>query len=273
MTATEKLMGLYDRISLIARANLNAGNYDTSNEDPEKALGTAITDMQEHLVQLRKAAADTIATKKRLEQQFNQAESQSSEWQNRAMLELQKGNEELAREALGRQQTYNQTATALKQQLDQSSTVVANQKKDLMALESKLDTLKARAKAAKASEQLKQALNTVDTDSAIDAFEHMEDKILELESSPINTSELVGDFIDPEIETDIKEDVDLALKKLLAELDKPPSSKNSIKCNFTDISGAIGRIEQKLQEIEDLSQEAFGELAYLKAQLKHLPNA
>jgi hypothetical protein len=58
-----------------------------------------------------------------------------------------------------------------------------------------------------------------------------------------------------------------------AELHKPMSSENAIECDFTDISDAIGRIEQKLRKIEDLTQETFGELAHLKAQLKHLPNA
>ena len=196
-------MGLYDRISLITRANLDAAKYDVS-ENPEKALERAMNEIGADLVLLRRDMAKTIATQKRLEQEYDQAESQSTEWKNRAMQALQKGNEDLAREALGRKQTYTQTATSLKQQLDQSSMVIANQKKALMALESKLaeaktkkDMLKARAKAAKASEQLNQALNTVDIASAIGAFERMEDKVLQLEAARFATmDELTGDKLD-----------------------------------------------------------------------------
>jgi phage shock protein A len=218
-------MGLFDRISRVVRSNVNAAV--SAAEDPEKILEQTVIDMQENLVQLRKAAAEAIATQKRLEQQYNQAESQSTEWQNRAMLALQKGNEDLAREALSRKQTYTQTATALKQQLDQSSGVVANQKKALMALESKLaeaktkkDMLKARAKAAKATEQLNQALNTVDTTSALGAFERMEDKVLQMEARSTAMGELAGNDIERKFaELEAGSDVETELQLLKASIE------------------------------------------------------
>lgn len=124
---------LFDRVSRITRANLNSINHISNN--PEEALAEVIKEMEISMMQLREALSEAIAAQKRLEQQYNEAESQATEWQNRSMLALQKGDEDLAREALSRQQTYTQTATALKHQLEQSEVFIANQKKALMALE------------------------------------------------------------------------------------------------------------------------------------------
>ena len=77
-------MGLFDRISRIARANVN--DIVNKAEDPEKVLEQSIIDMQEDLVQLRQAVASGIATQKRTQQQYNQAESQAKQWYSRACL-------------------------------------------------------------------------------------------------------------------------------------------------------------------------------------------
>ena len=84
-------MGLFDRISRLARANLN--DMVSKAEDPEKILDQAIIDMSEDLVQLRQAVAQSIATQKRSQQQYNQNQSQANQWQSRAQLALQKGDE------------------------------------------------------------------------------------------------------------------------------------------------------------------------------------
>ncbi|MDT9340914.1 PspA/IM30 family protein, partial [Trichodesmium erythraeum 21-75] len=101
-------MGLFDRISRIFRANVN--EMVNNAEDPQKILEQSILDMQEDLVQLRQAVASGIATQKRTQQQYNQAESQAKQWYSRAQLALQKGDENLAKEALQRKNTYSQTA-------------------------------------------------------------------------------------------------------------------------------------------------------------------
>jgi phage shock protein A len=265
-------MGLFDRISRVVRSNVNAAV--SAAEDPEKILEQTVLDMQDNLVQLRKAAAESIATQKRLEQQYNQAESQSAEWQNRAMLALQKGNEDLAKEALSRKQTYTQTATALKQQLDQASVTVANQKKALMAIESKLaeaktkkDMLKARAKAAKATEQLNQALSTVDTASAIGAFERMEDKVLQMEARTSAMAELTGDKLESQFAAlESGSDVETELQLLKAQLE-PGAPQQSLP------QGASGALPEGQTTAAPQQQSAAvdAELEALKAELDKPP--
>lgn len=187
--------------------------------------------MREDLVQLRQAVAQSIAAQKRVEQQYNQAQTQSSEWYRRAQLALQKGDENLAREALSRKQTFTDTANSLKSQLDQSTNQVATLKRNMTALESKIaeaktkkEMLKARARAAKASEQINKAMGRVDTSGAIGAFERMEEKVMEMEAQSEAIAELAGDTLDSQFASlEAGSDVDSELAMLKAQLAEPPA--------------------------------------------------
>ncbi len=190
-------MGLFDRVSRVVRANLN--DLVSKAEDPEKILEQSLTDMQENLIKLRQAVATAIASQKRIEQQMNQAQSQAATWQERAQLALQKGDEDLARQALVRKKTAAESAAALQNQLNQQAGQVEQLKRSLVALEGKIsdaktkkDMLKARAQAAKAQEQLQSAVSGLDTTSAMAAFERMEEKVLQQEARAQAVGELAG---------------------------------------------------------------------------------
>uniref|UniRef100_A0A7N0VJR4 Uncharacterized protein n=1 Tax=Kalanchoe fedtschenkoi TaxID=63787 RepID=A0A7N0VJR4_KALFE len=105
------------------------------------------------------------------------------EWYKRAQLALGKGEEELAREALKRHKSYADNAAALKAQLDQQKGVVESLVANSRLLESKIqeakskkDTLKARAQSAKTATKVSEMLGSVNTSSALSAFEKMEEK-------------------------------------------------------------------------------------------------
>jgi phage shock protein A len=223
-------MGLFDRIGRVLRSNIGAAV--NAAEDPEKMLEQTVTDMQEDLVKLRQAVAGAIASQKRLEQQYNQAQTQADEWYRRAQLALQKGDETLAKEALARKQTFTATATSLKQQLDQSSGQVETMRKGMMGLESKIaeaktkkDMLKARARAAKATEQITQAMGQIDTASAMSTFDRMEEKVLEMEARSAAVSELAGDSLaDKFAALEAGSDVDGELDALKLEMGMTPAS-------------------------------------------------
>ena len=96
---------------------------------------------------------------------------------------------DLAKEALSRRKTYQETATALNGQLNAQSGQVETLKKNLLALEGKIaeartkkDMLKARAQAAQAQAQLQGAVGGLSTDSSMAAFERMEEKVQALEA-------------------------------------------------------------------------------------------
>ncbi|MFM7573748.1 MAG: PspA/IM30 family protein, partial [Snowella sp.] len=190
-------MGLFDRLSRVVRANLN--DLVSQAEDPEKVLEQAVIDMQEDLVQLRQAVARTIAEQKRTEQRYNSDITEAGKWEQRAKLALTKGDEALAKEALTRKKTFSDTAATLKAQLEQQSGQVESLRRNLVALEGKIseaktkkNMLQARAKAAKANEELQKTLGGIDTSSAMGAFERMENKVLDLEARSQAVGELGG---------------------------------------------------------------------------------
>ena len=194
-------MGFFDRLSRLVRANANA--VVSSMEDPAKILDQSVADMQADLVKLRQAVATAIASQKRIQNQAEQAEAQAKTWYERAELALKKGEEDLAREALGRRKTCQDTATALNTQLQSQASQVEQLKKSLVTLESKIaeaktkkDMLKARAQAAQAQEQLQSAVSNLGTNSAMAAFERMEEKVQTLEARSAAVGELAGADLD-----------------------------------------------------------------------------
>ena len=241
-------MGLFDRLGRVIRANLN--DLVSKAEDPEKVLEQSIIEMQEDLVQLRQAVAKTIATQKRTEQQYNKNLQDGNMWQQRAALALQKGDENLAREALNRKKTFTDTAAALKTQLDQQTNQVETLKRNLIALESKIseaktkkDMLKARASAAKANKQLQETIGNLGTGSAMAAFDRMEEKVMQLEAESQAVHELGGTGIDQEwaqLEASSAVDDELeALKMQLSgaspaqgQLPASPSTSNDLESQF-----------------------------------------
>lgn len=191
-------MGLIDRILRVIRANLN--QLINQAEDPEKILEQTVMDMQDDLIQLRQAVAQAIATQKRTERQAQQTQTIADDWYSRAQLALQQANESLAREALTRRKSYQETATAMKAQVEQQNIVVARLKKDMQTQERKIAEAKAkkdmyiaRARSAQASARLNEMLGGVNTSVSLNAFERMEEKVLQLEAQSQATAELGTD--------------------------------------------------------------------------------
>jgi phage shock protein A len=217
-------MGLFDRIGRVVRANLN--HLIGQAEDPEKILEQTVNDMQDDLIRLRQAVAQAIATQKRTERQYAQSQSTAKEWYQRAQLALNKGDENLARDALTRRKSYEETATALKAQLDQQGSIVAQMKENMIKLERKLAEAKtkkdmyiARARSAKASQQLNEMLGQMSDSNAITAFARMEEKVLQLEAQSQAIAELSENTVEKRFaELESGNDVDTELEAMKAQL-------------------------------------------------------
>ncbi|HAJ58911.1 MAG TPA: phage shock protein A [Cyanobacteria bacterium UBA8543] len=232
-------MGLIDRIMRLIRANLNS--LIGQAEDPEKVLEQTVDEMQQDLITLRQAVAQAIATQKRTERQASLAESTAQEWYNRAQLALSHGDENLAREALARRKSYQETAKVMRTQLTQEAGIVTKLKENMRALESKISEAKtkkdlyiARARSAQASQKINQMLGNVGTGSALSAFERMEEKVLQLEAQSEALQELGTDELEKRyaaLEAGSEIDTELAAMKANlvtgTEQAKLPSSQAS----------------------------------------------
>jgi phage shock protein A len=96
----------------------------------------------------------------------------------------------------------------------------------LIGLESKLseaktkkDMLKARASAAKANEQLQSTTSSLNTSSAMAAFERMEEKVLQMEATSQAAAELAGADLESQFASlEAGGDVDLELEAMKAQM-------------------------------------------------------
>jgi phage shock protein A len=212
-------MSLFDRVSRLVRANVN--DAVSKAEDPEKILEQSLRDMQDNFVKMKEAVASAIAQQKRSQAQYDNQMREAKTWQERAELAIKKGDDELAKQALMRKKGLTDAATALEAQLAQQTSQVDGLKKNMLMLESKIaeakakkDMLKARAQAAKANEQLQSAMNTMSNDSAMAAFERMEDKVMQMEARGQAAAELAGANLETQFMTLQAGDVDYELEAL-----------------------------------------------------------
>lgn len=120
-----------------------------------------ISEIQEPLKEMRQAVGSAISAQLRIQWQYNQAESQANQWQQRALIALEKGDENLVRQAWVRKQIELDKVAEVKIDLDDQTVRVETLNRNLLALESKIteanskkEILKMQVHFAKVQEQI-----------------------------------------------------------------------------------------------------------------------
>ena len=138
-------MGIFTRFSDIVNSNINA--ILDKAEDPEKIVRLMIQEMEDTLVEVRSAAARSIADKKDLNRRLQSLDREGRDWEDKAELAIRKGREDLARAALVEKNRAGQAAEALKQDYLAVDEGLTKLNEDIARLESKLEDAKSRQKA------------------------------------------------------------------------------------------------------------------------------
>jgi phage shock protein A len=159
-------MGVMKRLSGIVQAKTN--KLLDKAEDPRESLDLSYQKQLESLQKVRRSVADVTTAKKRIELQAGQLQQQADKLQQQAKAALTQGNEDLAREALGRRAALAEQLTDLSNQHQQ----VADQEVKLIATAQKLqsqvdsfrtkkETMKATYTAAEAQTKIGEAVSGI----------------------------------------------------------------------------------------------------------------
>jgi phage shock protein A len=106
-----------------------------------------IQEMEDTLVEVRSAAARSIADKKDLNRKLERLERDSDEWDSKAELALRKGREDLAKAALVEKSRATSTAEVIRADYVAVDEGLGKLNDDISRLETKLEDAKARQKA------------------------------------------------------------------------------------------------------------------------------
>ncbi len=180
-------------------------------EDPEKMLNQTLMDMQEQLISAKRQVAVAIADEKRLIQQYEQEKQNGSEWEQRAMLAVQQGNDNLASQALERQAEHNKLAAgfetnwrAQKQSVEQLKVALSKLNERISDAKRQKNLLVARARRAEAQRTITETMTGLSSNSALDTMARMEEKINQMEAEADATTELAEEIGHDELLSEFK---------------------------------------------------------------------
>ena len=108
-------MGIFTRFRDIISSNLSA-MLDKA-EDPEKLIRLMIREMEDTLVEIKASCAGVMAERKKAGRQLEEITRRSSYWEEKAGMAVEKGRDDLAREALHEKRRYTRRIDVLESEI------------------------------------------------------------------------------------------------------------------------------------------------------------
>jgi len=202
-------MGIFDRLSSLLKSNIN--DLISRSEDPEKMLNQILVDMKSQLVKAKQQVASAIADEKRLRDQVDQEFRQAQDWEKRAMLAIQEGRDDLAKQALvrhGEHLGHGQTLEATWESHRMETEKLKNSLRDLNdkieEAKRKKNLLIARQRRAQAQQRIAETMSSMSEHSAFEAFSRMEEKIVSNEKRIQASAEIEEEFTGDKLASDFK---------------------------------------------------------------------
>jgi phage shock protein A len=224
-------MGFFKRLFRIGQANVNAAL--DSMEEPVKMIEQILRELEDDLAKVTAAVTTQMAVEKRFERELKEASETVEKRDQQARKAMEKGEEDLAREALLDKKRYTEKRDALQSNYDIAKANSDKLRKQLQNMKDKVDemkaqkgTLVAQAQAARATKKINETMSTVGGNNAGANFARMEEKIQQMHDEANAAQELADDgkSLDDKFSDMLKEsqhtDVDDELAALRAEMKK-----------------------------------------------------
>jgi len=258
-------MGFLSRLAQLIKSNIN--DLINKSEDPEKMLSQVITDMNQQLVEAKKQVAVAIADEKRLNKQFGTEAEKSHDWENKAMLAVRSGDDELAKEALLRRKEHDAIAAQYQEQWERQKAFAGQLKTALKALSHKIgeaqrkkNVLIARKRRAEAMKSIQETMSGLSDASAFETFDRMAEQIDQMEAEAEAGAEVAeqytGDILKhrfSELEATAGADLELeALKRKMGLLpsEAPPVSARVAVPDEQYEEEELAELEEALEELK-----------------------
>ena len=192
-------MGLFDRLATLIRSNIN--ELISRAENPEKMLNQLIVDMRTQLAKAKQQVAAAIADEKRLAAQVDQEKKNAGDWERRAVLAVQEGRDDLAKQALLRHNEHAQSTVQLHDAWVKHREETEKLKLSLRQLNDRIEDAKrkkniliARQKRAEAHKRIQETMSSIGDKSAFETFERMAEQIEHEERKLLAAAELNEDM-------------------------------------------------------------------------------
>jgi phage shock protein A len=260
-------MGLFDRLSTLLRSNIN--DLISKAEDPEKMLNQIIVDMRGQLVKAKQQVASAIADEKRLRDQADTEYKQAQDWEKRAMLAIQEGRDDLAKQALLRHGEHLTHAQGLEQTWESHRMETEKLKNSLRDLNDKIEEAKrkknllvARQRRAQAQKRIAETMSSLSEKSAFEAFARMEERIEQSERQLKASVEIDEEFSGDTLANQFKQlergantaSVDMQLLALKQKMGMLPAGAPAEKRQIGS-GGRAQEAETVAAEIEDTGED------------------
>jgi phage shock protein A len=211
-------MGIFTRFRDIISSNINA-MLDKA-EDPEKLIKLMIREMEDTLVEIKTACAGVMASGKKVQRQLEGNNARAQYWEEKAELAVNKGRDDLAREALIEKRKFINRITTLEHDLVEQDLLIEQYQDDIRQLEEKLRSARDKQRMlvqrhvhAQRKMQAQQELRRVDSSETVMKFDELENRIerMEAEADLVNfgkktslEDELERLSVDEEIENELQ---------------------------------------------------------------------
>ncbi len=180
-------MGVFTRFKDIIGSNINS-MLDRA-EEPEKMIRLMIQEMEETSVELKAACAGLMADQKRIARELSQVGERAELWSNRARLAMEKGREDLAREALLEKLNAQRQSEGLERERDRFAVLIEQAREDIEQLEAKLESAKERQRSlakrhVRADQRMRARSNVsrVQSNDVMMRFDQFEQRIERMEA-------------------------------------------------------------------------------------------
>ncbi len=272
-------MGIFDRFSTLFRSNIN--DLISRAENPEKMLNQLIVDMKSQLAKAKQQVASAIADEKKLQADAEAMKKQAEDWERRAMLAVQEGRDDLAKQALGRYNEHLHSAQQLHETWLKHKAETEALKLSLRQLNDKIEEAKrkkniliARKKRAEAQQQIANTMQGLGDTSAFDTFDRMAERIQLMEAEAEAGAELAGELSGDTLESKFlqleqggagsEDDALSELKAKMGLLEAPKSDNKQLGAGAVPkedgkgdkstptTAGSGGLTPEDLKELEDL---------------------